>query len=58
MTSLRIKKVLEDKNNKIFKVNRLERSMEEAVSKFQSLVEVDQLSGGPQKNAPWQKIKN
>ena len=50
-------KVLGDEINKTVKFQRLERSMEEAVSKLHSVVEVEQQNGGPQKNDPWQKIK-
>ena len=45
-------KVLEDYSNKTVKFHRLERSMEEAVSTFQSVVEAEQLNGGTQQKRP------
>ena len=42
-------KVLVDESNKTVKFLRIEMSMEEAVSKFQSLVVADQQNGGPHK---------
>ena len=50
--------VLEENRNEDVKFHRLERSMGEAMSIFQSVVEVEQRNGGPQKNTTWQKIKN
>ena len=41
-------KVLGDKSNETFKFHRLERIMEEAVSKFQSVIEAEQRNSGPQ----------
>ena len=41
-------KVLEDKSNETVKFHRLGRKMEEAVSKFRSVVELDQQHGEPQ----------
>ena len=43
------KKILGYKSNKTVKFHRLERSMEEPVSIFQSVVEAEQQNGGPQK---------
>ena len=40
-------KVLGDKSNKTVKLLRMERSMEEAVSTFQSVVETEQRNGVP-----------
>ena len=42
-------KVLRDKRNKTVNFHRLERSMEEYVSTFQSVVDMEQQNGGPQK---------
>ena len=42
-------KVLRDKRNKTINFHRLERSMEEYVSTFQSVVDMEQQNGGPQK---------
>ena len=50
-------KVLGDEINETFKFHRLEKSMGEAVSIFQSIVEAEQRNGVPQKNYPWQKIR-
>ena len=50
-------KILVDNINKNVKFNRLERSMEEVVSKFKSVVEAEKRNVGPQKNDPWQKKK-
>ena len=41
-------KVLADKINKNVKFHKLDRSMEESVSTFQSVVESEQQNGGPQ----------
>ena len=49
-------KVLEEENEKTVKFHRLDRSMEEAVYKFQSVVEAEQRNGGPQKKNPGRKI--
>ena len=51
-------KVLGDKINKNVKFHRLERSMEEAVSTFQSVVEAEQGNGGPQEKQPRAERKN
>ena len=45
-------KVLEYESNKNAKFHRMDRSMEEAVSTFQSAVEAEQLNGWPQKKVP------
>ena len=45
-------KVLEDKSNETFKFHRLGRIMEEAVSKFRSVVEFYQQHGEPQQRLP------
>ena len=42
-------KVLGDERNKTLKLNRMERSTEEAVSPFKSVVEAEQRNGGPKK---------
>ena len=42
-------KVLRYESNENVKFHRLERSMEEAVSTFESVVEAEQQNGGPQK---------
>ena len=41
-------KILEDKRNDNFKLHRLDSSMEEALSTFQSAIEVEQQNGRPQ----------
>ena len=43
-------KILEDKSNKTGEFHRLDTSMKEAVSIFQSVVEEEQQNGGPQQN--------
>ena len=45
-------KVTEDDRNKTVNFHRLEESMEESVSKFQSVFKSEQLNGGPQKKTP------
>ena len=45
-------KVLGDKSNKTVNFHRLERSMEEAVSKFKIVVEAEQWKVGPQQKQP------
>ena len=40
-------KFVQDRSNKAFKFHILDFSMEEAMSKFQSVVEADQKNGGP-----------
>ena len=45
-------KVLEDESNKTVKFYRLERSMEEAVSTFQSVVEAEQRNDIPHQKRP------
>ena len=51
-------KVLRDEINKTVKLNMLERSMEEAVSTFQSVVEAEQRNVGPQKKQPLAENEN
>ena len=51
-------KVLRDESNKTVNFHRLERSMEEAVTTFQSVVESEQRNGGPQKKSLLVKEKN
>ena len=51
-------KVLGDKSNETFKFHRLERIMEEAVSKFQSVIEAEQRNGGPQQKWPLAENEN
>ena len=50
-------KVLEDYSNKTVKFHRLERSMEEAVSTFQSVVEAEQQNCEPQQKRPLEENK-
>ena len=45
-------KVVGDERNDTVKFHRLERSTEEAVSKFQSMVEEEQQNGAPQQKRP------
>ena len=45
-------KVLGDDINETVKFHRLERIMEETLSIFKSVVEADQLNGGPQQKQP------
>ena len=45
-------KVLEEESKETVKIRKLERSMEEAVSIFQSVVEAEQLNGGTQQKWP------
>ena len=45
-------KVLGDESNKNTKFHRMERSMEEAVSTFMSVVEAEELNDRPQKKYP------
>ena len=52
MTSLRITISSCETKAKTFNFHMMERSMEEAVSTFQSVVEADQRNGGPQKKLP------
>ena len=40
-------KVMDGKSNKTIKIDRLERSMEEAMSTFKIVVEADQQNGEP-----------
>ena len=51
-------KVLRDKSNKTVKFHRLERSMEESVSTFQSVVEAEKQNGGPQQKLPLTENEN
>ena len=51
-------KVLGEESNKNVKLHRLERSMEGAVSTFQSVVEAGQRKGGPQKKRPLAENEN
>ena len=51
-------KVLEDESNETVKFHRLESCMDEAVSTFKIVVEVEQRNRGPHKNDPGQKRKN
>ena len=50
--------VLEDEIKETVKFHRLERSMEEAVSTFQSVVEEEQRNGGPQQKLPLAENEN
>ena len=50
-------KVPEDDSNGTLKFHRLEISIEEDVSIFQSVVEADQGNGGPQKNRNLAEMK-
>ena len=50
-------KVLGDKNKKTIKFHGLERSMEEILYKFKSVIEAEQQNGVPNKNDPWHKMK-
>ena len=45
-------KVLGDKSNKTIKFHRMERSMEESVHTYQSVVEAEQQNCGPQQKIP------
>ena len=51
-------KVLGDKINKTVKLDKLERSMEEAVYIFQNVVEAEHQNGGGQKKQPLAEKEN
>ena len=51
-------KFMGDKSKETVKFHRLERSMEEAVSTFQSVVEAEQLNVGPQQKQPQAENEN
>ena len=50
--------ILGDKSNETVKFQRMERSIEEAVSIFQSVVDVEQQNGGPQEKRPLTENEN
>ena len=51
-------KVLEDRSNKTVKFHMLGRSMEEAISTFQIMVEAEQQNDGPQQKRPLAENEN
>ena len=51
-------KVMEYNSNKTVNLYKMERSMEEAVFIFQSVIEVDQRNGGPNQKRPLEETKN